>query len=63
MSEETSTERPRTEEREERRHAVQQHGDTFAVDDGPSDAEETDEHPGSSRVVALPGREPEGEDA
>jgi len=50
----------RTEEREERQHARQQHGDTFAVDDEQSDAGRSD-HPGSNRVTALPGNEPDGE--
>jgi hypothetical protein len=52
----------KSEERAQRQHAVQQHGDTFAVDHEPKDAGTTDEAPGSNRVSALPGNESEDED-
>jgi hypothetical protein len=45
----------RSEEREERQHAMQQHGDTFAV----GDEDEADEQSEPKRVSALPGNEPE----
>ena len=51
----------RSEEREERQQAVQQHGDTFAVDNEPTGAEETNDAPGSNRISALPGNEPDGD--
>jgi hypothetical protein len=51
----------KSEERAQRQHAVQQHGDTFAVDKKPTGAEETNEAPGSNRVSALPGNEPNGD--
>lgn len=53
----------RLEEREQRQHAEQQHGDTFAVD-----SEEPTDTSGitrgaSNRVTALPGDQPAGEGA
>jgi hypothetical protein len=52
------------EERERRQHAVQQHGDTFAVDsDQPTDTSGVERDSGSNRVTALPGDEPEDENA
>ena len=51
----------RLEERERRRQATQQHGDTFAVDEEePSDAE-GGRHGAGNRVTALPGDDEHGE--
>ena len=51
----------RLEEREQRQHAVQQHGDTFAVDsDEPTDTSGIP-HGAPNRVTAPPGDEPKGE--
>ena len=50
----------RLEEREERQHGVQQHGDTFSVEsDQPTDTSGIP--PGSNRVSVLPGNEPSDE--
>lgn len=49
----------RLDEREERQHAVQQHGDTFAVDsDQPTDTSGVER-----RVTALPGNERDRDDS
>jgi hypothetical protein len=51
----------RLEEREQRQHAIQQHGDTFAVDsDQPTDTSGVP-HGAPNRVTALPGDEPDGD--
>jgi hypothetical protein len=56
----TGEETRRLEEREQRQHATQQHGDTFAIEsDEPSDA--SVRHGASNRVTALPGDEPDGD--
>ena len=53
----------RLEEREQRQHAVQQHGDTFAVDsDEPTDTSGVEQGSASNRVTALPGNEPDRDD-
>ena len=53
----------RLEEREQRQHAVQQHGDTFAVDsDEPTDTSGVEQGSASNRVTALPGNESDGDD-
>ena len=53
----------RLEEREQRQHAVQQHGDTFAVDsDEPTDTSGVEQGAASNRVTALPGNESDGDD-
>ena len=50
-------------EREQRQHGVQQHGDAFAVDtDEPTDTSGIP-HGAPNRVTALPGDEPTEEDA
>jgi hypothetical protein len=51
----------RLEEREQRQHAVQQHGDTFAVDsDEPTDTSGFPQG-APNRVTALPGDESDGD--
>lgn len=51
----------RLEEREQRQHATQQHGDTFAVDsEQPTDTSGVP-HGAPNRVTALPGDEPDGD--
>ena len=52
----------RLEEREQRQHGVQQHGDTFAVDsDEPTDTSGIP-HGTPNRVTALPGESEAGDD-
>ncbi len=52
----------RLDEREQRQHDIQQHGDTFAVDtDEPTDTSGIP-HGASNRVTALPGDEPAAEE-
>lgn len=54
----------RLEEREQRQHGMQQHGDTFAVDsDGPTDTSGIERDSAPNRVVALPGNEPSDDGA
>ena len=51
----------RLEEREQRQHAPQQHGDTFAVEsDHPADTSGVS-HGAANRVTALPGDESDGD--
>lgn len=46
----------RLEEREQRQHAEQQHGDTFAVEsDEPTDTSGVPRHGAGHRIEALPG--------
>lgn len=53
----------RLEEREQRQQAVQQHGDTFAVDsDEPTDTSGVEQGSAANRVTALPGNEPDGDE-
>jgi hypothetical protein len=48
---------PESEEREERQHGMQQHGDTFAVE-GDEPERELEDDSAPNRVTALPGDEP-----
>ncbi len=53
----------RREEREERQQAVQQHGDTFAVDsDQPTDTSGVEQESASNRATVLPENESDGDD-
>ena len=54
----------RREEREQRQHATQQHGDTFAVEsEGPTDTSGVEQGSAPDIVAAQPDKEPSGEGA
>ena len=54
----------RLEEREQRQHGMQQHGDTFAVDsDQPTDTSGIEQSSAPNRVTALPGEDDRPEEA